>query len=124
MGRDQKDDVILDKPGAFWVVRTSQAEGPARPGATPEQLQKFISQAEFKPGSGVLLEGETLASLVSLPRCGLQACPGLAHAPGRRRLSSRHSQKGSRYEVRINVSPPNSTHRPCSNASRPMQAWP
>lgn len=48
--------VALAQPGAFWVVFTGQPEKPAGQ-ATPEQLAKFIDQAEMQPGSGVLLQG-------------------------------------------------------------------
>lgn len=48
--------VALAQPGAFWVVFTGQPEKPAGQ-ATPEQLAKFIGQAEMQPGSGVLLQG-------------------------------------------------------------------
>ncbi len=98
--RDQKDDGILDKPGAFWVVHTNQAEGPAGQ-ATPEQLQKFISQAEFKPGSGVLLEGGRWRVVAGLLSSASEA------AALRTRLATEGypadiRKKGSRYEVRIN----------------------
>ncbi|MDR7096080.1 FecR domain-containing protein [Hydrogenophaga laconesensis] len=54
--RDGKPGIELEKPGAFWVVFTGQPEKPAGQ-ATPEQLAKFIGQAEMHPGHGVLLQG-------------------------------------------------------------------
>ena len=54
--RDGKPGIELEKPGAFWVVFTGQPEKPAGQ-ATPEQLAKFIGQAEMQPGHGVLLQG-------------------------------------------------------------------
>ncbi|MDO9569520.1 MAG: FecR family protein [Hydrogenophaga sp.] len=54
--RDAKPEIVLDKPGAFWVVFTGQPEQPAGQ-ATPDQLAKFIGQAEMKQGSGILLQG-------------------------------------------------------------------
>jgi hypothetical protein len=54
--REGKDTISLGKPGAFWVVFTGQPENPAGQ-ATPEQLAKFIDQADMQPGRGVLLAG-------------------------------------------------------------------
>jgi hypothetical protein len=54
--RDAKPTIDLQKPGAFWVVFTNQPEQPAGQ-ATPDQLAKFIGQAEMQPGKGVLLQG-------------------------------------------------------------------
>lgn len=54
--REAQPGIALDKPGAFWVVFTGQPEKPAGQ-ATPDQLVKFIDQAEMKYGSGVLLQG-------------------------------------------------------------------
>lgn len=54
--RDAKPTIDLQKPGAFWVVFNNQPEKPAGQ-ATPDQLAKFIGQAEMKPGTGVLLQG-------------------------------------------------------------------
>jgi hypothetical protein len=98
--RDQQDDVVLEKPGAFWVVRTNLPEGPAGQ-ATPEQLQKFISQAELTPGSGVLLEGGRWRAVAGLLSSAAEA------AALRARLATAGypadiRKKGARYEVRIN----------------------
>ena len=54
--RDARPGIELDKPGAFWVVFTGQPEKPAGQ-ATPEQLSKFVGQAEMQPGKGILLQG-------------------------------------------------------------------
>lgn len=54
--REARPTIDLQKPGAFWVVFTNQPEKPAGQ-ATPEQLAKFIGQAEMQPGKGVLLQG-------------------------------------------------------------------
>jgi hypothetical protein len=98
--RDAKDGILLDKPGAFWVVFTGQPEKPAGQ-ATPEQLAKFIGQAEMQPGSGVLLQGgrwrAVAASLNSVAdaaalRTRLQAAGYPADMVA----------KDGRHEVRIN----------------------
>jgi len=54
--RDAKDTIELTRPGAFWVVFTGQPESPAGQ-ATPDQLAKFIDQADMQPGRGVLVAG-------------------------------------------------------------------
>ena len=54
--RDAKPGVMLDKPGAFWAVFTGEPEKPAGQ-ATPDQLAKFINQAELQPGQGIVLQG-------------------------------------------------------------------
>lgn len=56
VARDAREGINLDKPGAFWVVFTGQPEKPAGQ-ATPDQLAKFIGQAEMRPGSGIALQG-------------------------------------------------------------------
>jgi hypothetical protein len=66
--RDGKAGIELEKPGAFWVVFTGQPEKPAGQ-ATPDQLAKFIGQAEMQPGQGVLLQGgRWRAVAATLPR--------------------------------------------------------
>ncbi|MGE0350987.1 SPOR domain-containing protein [Hydrogenophaga sp.] len=98
--RDDKPQINLDKPGAFWVVFTGQPEKPAGQ-ATPEQLAKFIGQAEMQPGSGIVLQGgrwrvvaATLASVADAAglRTRLQAAGYPADKVAR----------GGRHEVRIN----------------------
>lgn len=98
--RESREDILLDKPGAFWVIRTNQPEQAAGQ-ASPEALQKFILQAELKPGSGVLLEGgrwRTVAGL--LPSAGeaaeLRTRLQAAGYPAEIR------KKQNRFEVRIN----------------------
>jgi hypothetical protein len=54
--RDGRDTISLTRPGAFWVVFTGKTESPAGQ-ATPDQLAKFIDQAEMQPGHGVLVAG-------------------------------------------------------------------
>ena len=64
--REAKPEITLDKPGAFWVSFTGQPEKPAGQ-ATPDQLAKFIGQAEMKPGSGVLVQGGRWRAVVGQP---------------------------------------------------------
>jgi len=54
--RTGRTDIDLALPGAFWVVFTGQPEQAAGQ-ATPEQLAKFIDQAEMRPGQGIALQG-------------------------------------------------------------------
>ena len=98
--RENREDILLDKPGAFWVIRTNQPEKAAGQ-ASPEALQKFIAQAELKPGSGVLLEGgrwRTVAGLLPSAReaAELRARLQAAGYPADIR------KKQDRFEVRIN----------------------
>ena len=97
--RDQQPDIDLGHPGAFWVTRTGQPDGPAGQ-ATPQELMKFIAQAELKAGTGVLLEGgrwrtvaglHTSASAGSSQRQRLQAAGYPADMV----------EKQGRFEVRI-----------------------
>jgi hypothetical protein len=98
--RDAKPGIELDKPGAFWVVFTGQPEKPAGQ-ATPDQLAKFIGQAEMQPGNGVALQGgrwrtvaATLASVADAAalRTRLQTAGYPAEMIA----------KDGRHEVRIN----------------------
>jgi hypothetical protein len=87
--RDAKAEVSLDKPGAFWLVFTGQEEKP--PGqATPDQLAKFIGQAEMSPGSGILLPGGRWRAVAAL-------LPSVIDA---RALSARLQAAGYPAEVR------------------------
>lgn len=92
--------IDLGKPGAFWVVFGGQPEKPAGQ-ATPEQLAKFIDQAEMTPGAGILLQGglwRTVAGSFSAvaPAAGLRERLRVAGYPAQ--LVSRQGQ----HEVRIN----------------------
>lgn len=70
--RDAKPGVVLDKPGAFWVVFTGQPEQAAGQ-ATPDQLAKFIGQAEMQPGKGILLQGGQWRTVAGFMPSGVQA---------------------------------------------------
>ncbi|MBA4211780.1 MAG: hypothetical protein C0449_01735 [Polaromonas sp.] len=70
--RDNKPGIVLDKPGAFWVVFTGEAEKPAGQ-ATPDQLAKFIGQAEMQPGQGIVLQGGQWRTVAGLMPNGVQA---------------------------------------------------
>jgi FecR protein/SPOR domain len=70
--RDNRPGVMLDKPGAFWVVFTGEAEKPAGQ-ATPDQLAKFIGQAEMQPGQGIVLQGGQWRTVAGLMPSGVQA---------------------------------------------------
>ena len=63
---------MLDKPGAFWVVFTGEPEKPAGQ-ATPDQLAKFIDQAEMQPGQGIVLQGGQWRTVAGLMPSGVQA---------------------------------------------------
>jgi hypothetical protein len=98
--RDAKPGIELDKPGAFWVVFTGQPEKPAGQ-ATPEQLAKFIGQAEMQPGNGVALQGgrwrTVAASLTSVAdAAALRTRLQTAGYP------AEMIAKDGRHEVRIN----------------------
>lgn len=70
--RDAKPGIMLDKPGAFWAVFTGEPEKPAGQ-ATPDQLAKFINQAEMQPGQGILLQGGRWRTVAGLMPSGVQA---------------------------------------------------
>ena len=98
--RESHEDILLDKPGAFWVIRTNQPEQAAGQ-ASPEALQKFIAQAELKPGSGVLLEGgrwRTVAGLLPTAREAAEMRSRLQAAG----YPADVRRKLNRFEVRIN----------------------
>jgi hypothetical protein len=98
--RDNRENILLDKPGAFWVIRTTEPEQAAGQ-ASPEELQKFIAQAELKPGSGVLLEGgrwRTVAGLLPSASDAAEMRKQLQIAGYPAEIRS----KQGRYEVRIN----------------------
>lgn len=97
--RDAKPGIALEKPGAFWVVFTGQPEKPAGQ-ATPDQLAKFIGQAEMQPGQGVLLQGGRWRAVAA-------TLPNVADAVAlRKRLQAAGYPadmvvKDGRHEVRI-----------------------
>ena len=98
--RESRTDVLLDKPGAFWVIRTNQPEQAAGQ-ASPDDLQRFIAQAELKPGSGVLLEGgrwRTVAGLLPSARDSAELRTRLQTAG----YPADIRNKQGRFEVRIN----------------------
>ena len=97
--RDLRPAIELSQPGAFWVTRTGQSEQPAGQ-ATPQDLMKFIAQAELKAGTGVLLEGGRWRTVA-----GLHTSAG-AGSTQRQRLRTAGFpadmvEKQGRYEVRI-----------------------
>ncbi|WP_234264756.1 FecR family protein [Hydrogenophaga sp. NFH-34] len=98
--RDSGPDIALEKPGAFWVVFTGQPETPAGQ-ATPDQLAKFIAQAELAPGSGVLVQGGRWRAVL-----GLLPTAGQAGALRDRLVEAGYPAevmgKDGRFEVRIN----------------------
>lgn len=100
VARDQKADIDLQQPGAFWVTRTGQPEQPAGQ-ATPQDLMKFIEQAELKAGTGVLLQGGRWRAVA-----GLHTSPSAGSAQRQRLQAAGYPaemiEKQGRYEVRIN----------------------
>ena len=98
--RDARPGIELDRPGAFWVVFTGQPEKPAGQ-ATPEQLAKFVGQAEMQPGKGILLQGgrwRAVAATTSSMSEALALRQRLQTAGYPAELVSRDG----RHEVRIN----------------------
>lgn len=98
--RDAKPEIALTKPGAFWVVFTGQPEKPAGQ-ATPDQLAKFIGQADLSPGSGVLVQGGRWRAVLGMMPTAARA------AELRTRLAqagypAEVMAKDGRFEVRIN----------------------
>ena len=98
--RDAKPGVMLDKPGAFWVVFTGQPEQPAGQ-ATPEQLAKFIGQAELAPGSGIVLEGGRWR-VVAAERAGVANASRLRTQLQAAGYPAEMMAKSGGHEVRIN----------------------
>jgi hypothetical protein len=98
--RGAKPTIDLQKPGAFWVVFTNQPEKPAGQ-ATPDQLAKFIGQAEMKPGSGVLLQGGQWRLVAASGASGTDAgaLRDRLQAAG---YPARVVSQGKGFEVRIN----------------------
>jgi FecR protein/SPOR domain len=98
--RDAKPGVVLDKPGAFWVVFTGEPEKPAGQ-ATPDQLAKFIGQAEMQPGKGIVLQGGQWRTVAGLMPSGAQAnaLRSNLQAAG---YPAEVLAKDGKFEVRIN----------------------
>lgn len=98
--RDNKPGVMLEKPGAFWVVFTGEPEQAAGQ-ATPDQLAKFIDQAEMQAGQGIVLQGGPWRTVAGLMPSGVQANTLRANlqAAG---YPAEVVAKAGRFEVRIN----------------------
>jgi hypothetical protein len=98
--RDNKPGVMLDTPGAFWVVFTGEPEQAAGQ-ATPDQLAKFIDQAEMQPGQGIVLQGGAWRTVAGLMPSSVQANTLRANlqAAG---YPAEVVAKAGRFEVRIN----------------------
>lgn len=97
--RTDRPEIALDKPGAFWVTFTGQPEKPAGQ-ATPEQLAKFISQAEMQPGQGVLLQGGRWRLVVAGGATGPQAA-ALRERLGVQGYPAQVVRRGAGFDVRI-----------------------
>lgn len=98
--RASRDDIVLDKPGAFWVLRNTQPEQAAGQ-ATPDELKKFIAQAELQPGNGVLLEGGRWRTVAGLLPSGKDAASLKARLQTAGYPAEIRNKQG-RFEVRIN----------------------
>ncbi|WP_300651904.1 FecR domain-containing protein [Hydrogenophaga sp.] len=98
--RDAKPGVMLDKPGAFWAVFTGEPEKPAGQ-ATPDQLAKFIDQAEMQPGQGIVLQGGRWRTVAGfLPSAaGANALRSKLQTAG---YPAEVLAKDGKFEVRIN----------------------
>lgn len=90
----------LQKPGAFWVTFTGKPEAPAGQ-ATPDQLAKFIGQAEMRPGEGVLLQGGEWRLVAASGASGSQA-NALRDRLQDAGYPARVVGQGGSFEVRIN----------------------
>lgn len=98
--RDGKPDITLTQPGAFWVTYTGQPEKPAGQ-ATPTQLAKFIGQAEFTPGTGVLIRGGRWRAVLALTSTSVQA-GALRDQFAAKGYPAEVRPKDGKFEVRIN----------------------
>ncbi|MBT9466335.1 FecR domain-containing protein [Hydrogenophaga sp.] len=98
--RDAKPGIELDKPGAFWVVFTGAPEKPAGQ-ATPDQLAKFIGQAEMQPGKGIVLQGGRWRTVAGFVPSGAQA-NALRARLQTAGYPAEVVAKDGRFEVRIN----------------------
>jgi hypothetical protein len=98
--RDNKPGVMLDKPGAFWVVFTGEEEKPAGQ-ATPDQLAKFIGQAEMQPGQGIVLQGGRWRTVAGLMPSSVEA-NALRTRMQTAGYPAEVVNKDAKFEVRIN----------------------
>ncbi len=98
--RDAKPGIMLEKPGAFWVTFTGEPEKPAGQ-ATPDQLAKFIGQAEMQPGQGIVLQGGQWRTVAGLMPNGVQA-NALRSALQTAGYPAEVISKNGQFEVRIN----------------------
>lgn len=98
--RDNKPGIVLDKPGAFWVVFTGEPEKPAGQ-ATPDQLAKFIGQAEMQPGQGIVLQGGRWRTVAALVPSGAEA-NALRNRLQTAGYPADVLAKDGKFEVRIN----------------------
>jgi hypothetical protein len=98
--RNNKPGVMLDKPGAFWVVFTGEAEKPAGQ-ATPDQLAKFIGQADMQPGQGIVLQGGQWRTVAGLMPSGV-AANALRSNLQTAGYPAEVMAKDGKFEVRIN----------------------
>jgi hypothetical protein len=98
--RDARPGIMLDKPGAFWVTFTGEPEKPAGQ-ATPDQLAKFIGQAEMQPGQGIVLQGGQWRTVAGLMSSGSQA-NAMRSALQTAGYPAQVLAKDGKFEVRIN----------------------
>lgn len=98
--REARPGIMLDKPGAFWVTFTGEPEKPAGQ-ATPDQLAKFIGQAEMQPGQGIVLQGGQWRTVAGLMPSGVQAS-ALRSALQTAGYPAEVLAKDGKFEVRIN----------------------
>lgn len=98
--RDAQSDITLDKPGAFWVTFTGQPQKPAGQ-ATPDQLAKFIGQADLSPGSGVLVQSGRWRAVLALTSTSVQA-GALRDQLAAKGYPAEVLPKDGKFEVRIN----------------------
>ncbi len=98
--RDAKPGILLEKPGAFWVSFTGEPEKPAGQ-ATPDQLAKFIGQAEMQPGQGIVLQGGQWRTVAGLMPSGV-AANAMRSALQTAGYPADVVAKDGKFEVRIN----------------------
>ncbi|MDP2250385.1 MAG: SPOR domain-containing protein, partial [Hydrogenophaga sp.] len=69
--------------------------------ATPDQLAKFIGQAEMQPGQGIVLQGGQWRTVAGLMPSGIQAS-NLRSALQTAGYPAEVISKSGKFEVRIN----------------------